>query len=77
MLEIIIAILLSIGVKANPGDIQILSDTSTPGGVEQVTFYDNSNGNSYSMIGTEQSGWGIAPATINPIGTEQSGWGLK
>jgi hypothetical protein len=80
MLEIIIAILLSIGVKSDGSDIKIMSDTIGPDGTEQVTFADNSNGNVYSLIGTEQNGWGIQPngaAAPQPIGTEQNGWGVQ
>ena len=87
MLEIIIAILLSIGIKSDGSDIQILSDTMTPTGVEQVTFMDNSNGTTYTMDGTEQNGWGIQPngaasgtggtgAASSTGGTEQNGWGV-
>ncbi len=59
MIEIIIAILLSIGVKANPGDITIVSDTFEPNGTEHVMFFDQAPCNGYVMIGTEQSGWGL------------------
>jgi hypothetical protein len=85
MLEIIIAILLSIGIKSDGSDIQILSDTVTPTGVEQVTFMDNSNGTTYTMDGTEQNGWGIQPngaalasgsGASSTGGTEQNGWGV-
>jgi hypothetical protein len=86
MLEIIIAILLSIGIKSDGSDIQILSDAMTPTGVEQVTFMDNSNGTTYTMNGTEQNGWGIQPNGAAPAsgtgpasatgGTEQNGWGV-
>ena len=84
MLEIIIAILLSIGVKSDGSDIQILSDTMTPTGVEQVTFMDNSNGTTYTMDGTEQNGWGIQANGTGTAsgtgaatgGTEQNGWGV-
>ena len=77
MLEIIIAILLSLGIKSDGKDIQILSDLHAPNGTEQVQFYDNSNGNTYSIIGTEQNGWGIQANSANPIGTEQNGWGVQ
>jgi hypothetical protein len=76
MIQIIIAILLSIGVKSTGGDIQILSDQTTPGGTEMVTFYDNSNSTTYTMIGTEEHGWGITGAS-NDGGTEEHGWGAQ
>jgi hypothetical protein len=78
MLEIIIAILLSLGVKSDGSDIKIISDTMGQDGTEQVTFYDNSNGNTYCMVGTEQNGWGIQPnGAAAPTGTEQNGWGVQ
>ncbi|MEI6815542.1 MAG: hypothetical protein WCL14_02940 [Bacteroidota bacterium] len=66
MLEIIIAILLSLGIKSDGSDIKILSDSVSPTGTEVVTFYDGSNGNQYSIGGTEQSGWGIINSNPTP-----------
>jgi hypothetical protein len=59
MLEIIIAILLSIGVQTKEQNISIQSDTIGTNGIETVIFTDNSSGDSYIMTGTEQNGWGI------------------
>jgi hypothetical protein len=75
MIQIIIAILLSIGVKSTGNDIQILSDHKTPRGTEIVTFYDNSNSTTYTMYGTEEHGWGITGDS--QTGTEEHGWGVK
>ena len=75
MLEIIIAILLSIGIKSDGSDIKIISDVKAADGTEQVKFYDATDGNTYSIIGTEQNGWGLNGTTTT--GTEQNGWGLK
>jgi hypothetical protein len=41
-----------------------------------VTFYDNSNSTTYTMIGTEEHGWGITGAS-NDGGTEEHGWGAQ
>ncbi len=62
MLEIIIAILLSIGVHTSGKNIIIKSDSIAPDGTETITFTDNASGDSYIMIGTEQNGWGIQSA---------------
>ena len=75
MLEIIIAVLLSIGVKSDGSDIKILYDDINKGGTEKVQFYDATDGNTYSMVGTEQNGWGIVSSSAS--GTEQNGWGKK
>jgi hypothetical protein len=61
MLEIIIALLLSIGVQTGEKNISILSDSTGSNGIETVTFVDNSSGDTYTMTGTEQNGWGIQP----------------
>jgi len=61
MIQIIIAVLMSIGVYATPSQITILSDTKSPSG-EVVTFNDSGNKTNYMMSstgGTEESGWGI------------------
>ncbi len=62
MLEIILAILLSIGVHTSGKNIIIQSATIAPDGTETVTFTDNASGDNYIMIGTEQNGWGIQSA---------------
>jgi hypothetical protein len=77
MIEIIIAILLSIGINTDGSDIKIISDTTNKGGTEKVTFIDNTTGNTYSMVGTEQNGWGLVGNTSNSNGTEQNGWGVQ
>ncbi|MEI6815544.1 MAG: hypothetical protein WCL14_02950 [Bacteroidota bacterium] len=59
MLEIIIAILLSIGIKSDGSDIKILSDNTSKDGYEKITFRDVSTGDNFVIGGTEQSGWGI------------------
>jgi hypothetical protein len=58
MIQIIIAVLMSIGVYATPTTINILSDKQT-GNHEKVTFTDSDNNTTYMMIGTEEIGWGI------------------
>ena len=75
MIEIIIAVLLSLGIKSDGSDIKILYDNVNTGGTEKVQFYDATDGNTYSMVGTEQNGWGIVSSSAS--GTEQNGWGKK
>jgi hypothetical protein len=59
MLQIIIAVLMTIGVYATPSQITILSDTKSANG-EVVKFNDSGNNTNYTMTGgTEESGWGI------------------
>ena len=58
MIQIIVAVLMSIGVNATQSSITILSDKKT-GNHEKVTFTDSDNNTSYMMIGTEEIGWGI------------------
>ncbi|MEI6815543.1 MAG: hypothetical protein WCL14_02945 [Bacteroidota bacterium] len=59
MLEIIIAILLSLGIKSDGSDIKILSDRTSKSGYERVSFVDVTTGDHFVIGGTEQSGWGI------------------
>ena len=61
MIQIILAVLMTIGVYATPSQITIKSDTKTASG-ETVQFYDSGNNTNYTMTstgGTEEIGWGI------------------
>ena len=61
MIQIILAVLMTIGVYATPSQINILSDKQT-GNHETVTFSDSGNNTTYTMTSTggwEEIGWGI------------------
>jgi hypothetical protein len=61
MIQIIIAVLMTIGVYATPSQINIISNQKSQG-TDVVTFSDNGNNTTYVMSstgGTEESGWGI------------------
>ena len=61
MIQIIIAVLMTIGVYATPAQITITSDTKSGSG-EVVKFNDSGNSSNYTMTSTggwEEIGWGI------------------
>jgi hypothetical protein len=67
MIQIILAVLMTIGVYSTPAQITITSDTKTASG-ETVTFYDSGNSTNYTMTGTA--------TTTATGGTEEIGWGI-